>query len=137
MEDLRTQLNTLARPRLLARAAREGIGHYARKRDLPRILAPLPDVAGLSVGDVLVKLLDRERQQERARCAGQPNYSLVRHLETLIAIAAEGQLFLAKKSQEGRHENGRSKSGTPEENVAISDCYQRKLSGMDSFFFAT
>ena len=131
MEDLRTQLNTLARPRLLARAAREGIGHYARKRDLPRILAPLPDVAGLSVGDVLVKLLDRER------CAGQPNYSLVRHLETLIAIAAEGQLFLAKKSQEGRHENGRSKSGTPEENVAISDCYQRKLSGMDSFFFAT
>ena len=98
MEDLRTQLNTLARPRLLARAAREGIGHYARKRDLPRILAPLPDVAGLSVGDVLVKLLDRERQQERARCAGQPNYSLVRHLETLIAIAAEGQLFLAKKS---------------------------------------
>lgn len=137
MEDLRTQLNTLTRPRLLARAAREGIGHYVRKRDLPRILAPLPDAARLSTGEILVKLLDRERQQERARREGQPSYSLVRHLEFLIAIAAEAQLFLATQTSDGLHKNGRSRSGTPDENVAISDCYQRKLSGIDSFFFAT
>ncbi|MCJ8334004.1 MAG: DUF6477 family protein [Epibacterium sp.] len=139
MEDLRTQLNTLARPRLLARAARDGIGHYARKRDLPRVLAPLPDAARLSTGEILVKLLDRERQQERARRARQPSYSLVRHLETLIAIAAEGQLFLSHPPTEPSRHNktGRSQTGTPEESVSISDLYQRKLSGMDSFLFAT
>jgi hypothetical protein len=102
-------------------------------------LAPLPDAARLSTGEILVKLLDRERQQERARRARQPSYSLVRHLETLIAIAAEGQVFLAHPpTGPSRHDKtGRSQKGTPEKSDAVSDLYQRKLSGMDSFLFAT
>ena len=139
MEDLGTQLKSLSRPRLLSQAARAGIGHYTRKRDLPRILGTLQQAVDLSAGAVLVKLLDRERQQEQARQNRHPGYSLVRHLETLIAIAAEGQLFLASQAtaRTSAHENGRSKAGAPDKNVVLSDNYQRKLSGTDSFLFAT
>lgn len=143
MEDIGTRLASLKRPPLLSRAARAGIGHYVRKRDLRRILGQPAMTAPLSTGAILVQLLAREHSQDQARRNRAPSYSLVRHLETLIAIAAEGDRFFATRpkgapqSGTDTKESGRPKTGTPDNTTINSDRYQRKLSGMDSFFCAT
>lgn len=86
MQDVFTRLAQLHRPRILARAARSGVQSYSRKRDLNRILGygPLPKPAA-----VVMQLLEIEQGLNAARLAGEAGYSMIRHVDVLIALAAE------------------------------------------------
>ncbi len=90
MTDLLNQLNTLRRPRLLIRAARFGQADYNRNRDLKRLMqtaeVPPPDRA-------LRVLFAAEAELEHARREGEAGYSLMRHIELLIAMMAEARLL--------------------------------------------
>lgn len=90
MSDFRTLLAGLKRPRLLIRAARHGLDEYRRDRDLHRLIGgarvPAPDEA-------LPRLMREEARLEGIRGTGDAAYSLVRHIEVLIALMAEARLL--------------------------------------------
>lgn len=90
MNDLRTLLSAIRRPRLLMRAARLGQTEYRRDRDLRRLMGalsvPAPDV-------VVPRLLSEEARLEMDRQAGSAAYNFTRHIEILIALIAEVRLL--------------------------------------------
>ena len=90
MSDLRTLVSALRRPRLLVRAARIGLQDYDRDRDLPRLMqaqsAPSPERA-------VSRLIEEERTLESTRIDGDASYSVLRHVEVLIALMAEVRLL--------------------------------------------
>lgn len=90
MTDFQAILRELKRPRLLIRAARLGITHYNRSRDLRRLVCgavtPSPEAA-------LKRLIDEEARLEEVRQSGEAAYSLGRHIEILIAMMAEARLL--------------------------------------------
>lgn len=90
MNDFRTMLANLRRPRLLVRAARHGLQDYRRDRDLRRLIAPAP---GVTPDVALAHLLDEEARVENTRRAGDASYSIARHVELLIAMMAESRLI--------------------------------------------
>lgn len=83
----------MRRPRLLIRAAHNGLAAYDRARHLGRLTRraslPLP-------GDALDMLIEAEGRMETARRDGNANYSLSRHVELLIALLAEARLAMAE-----------------------------------------
>ncbi|WP_342777311.1 DUF6477 family protein [Ruegeria sediminis] len=87
-----TTLSTLRRPRLLIRAAKFGTQEYNRDRHLQRLFGygTLP-----TSGAALMKLLDMERELNDQRRDDGAAYSLARHLDVLIAILGEAQLYQA------------------------------------------
>ena len=95
MLDLMTIVTTLRRPRLLARAAKFGAQDYNRDRHLQRILGygALP-----RSGAALIRLLDMERELDELRQHQDAAYSLVRHLDVLIALLGEAQLYQASRA---------------------------------------
>lgn len=95
MQDVMTTLSTLRRPRLLIRAARIGAREYDRERHLQRLLGfgALP-----GPGSALMKLMDLERQVDDLRREENAAYSLVRHLDLLIAMMGEAQLYRASRA---------------------------------------
>jgi hypothetical protein len=95
MQDLMTMITTLRRPRLLARAAKFGAQDYNRERHLQRILGygRLP-----GNGAALMRLMDMEREQNTLRKEEDAAYSLVRHLDLLIALLGEAQLYQASRA---------------------------------------
>ena len=92
MQDILSQVMGLKRPKLLVRAAKFGLDDYARHYHLKRCLRrddmPAP-------GRALVALLDLEKQLNSERETKSGNYQLARHIEVLVAIMAEAQLFRA------------------------------------------
>ncbi|MEX0279956.1 MAG: DUF6477 family protein [Arenibacterium sp.] len=90
MQDIMTMLNALVRPRLLIRAARIGAKDYVRERHLKRVLKVdnLP-----RTGVALIRLLEMERAMNEQRCNDETGYSLVRHMDVLIALLGEARLF--------------------------------------------
>lgn len=72
------------RPRLLVTAARHGMEHYSRQRDLPRLIGACPPGEG-----VIARLVEMEMQLDAARRMGDPAWSCLRHVEVLIALLAE------------------------------------------------
>ena len=92
MQDLLTMLAKLHRPRLLMRAARIGAEGYHRSTHLPRLLGfgMLP-----RHGTALLKLLDTEAELNAQRKAGDAGYSLVRHVDVLIAMVGEARFLKA------------------------------------------
>ncbi|KHA52270.1 DUF6477 family protein [Sulfitobacter geojensis] len=90
MQDILTMLNTLHRPRLMMRAARIGAQDYRRAAHLPRLL-------GYGVlprhGAALLKLMDIEAALEEQRTQSDASYSLIRHLDVLIAMVAEARIL--------------------------------------------
>ncbi|MGG7565015.1 DUF6477 family protein [Rhodovulum sp. DZ06] len=77
----------LRRPRLLARAAREGARMYRRERDLT---GALPGMTGpRRGGDIVSRLLGIEAQIDEDRRAGAAGYSARRHVQILSALVAE------------------------------------------------
>ena len=92
MQDLLTMLAKLHRPRLLMRAARIGAEDYHRSTHLPRLLGfgMLP-----RHGTALMKLLDIEAELNAQRKAGDAGYSLVRHVDVLIAMVGEARFLKA------------------------------------------
>lgn len=133
MRTLENQLQSLHRPRLLSRAAKNGMNTYLRKRDLKRIL--IGEVPQNSC-DIIHKLLNNECFIENERRAGSPGYSIVKHVEILTAIAAEGQRFLATKSPVKYKKMQSSKREPHLAQQTLATDYMNE-SGMDSFFCAT
>lgn len=90
MKDLMIRVSELRRPRLLIRAARFGVDDYNRARDLKRLTgqsqAPSPERA-------IATLLVAEQGMEDTRCEGSASYSVVRHVELLVALLAEVRLM--------------------------------------------
>lgn len=90
MTDLLAVLSELRRPRLLMQAARHGIQDYCRNRDLSRLTrshsVPTPT-------DALPLLIREEQSVEETRRRGDASYSIIRHIDLLIAILAEARLL--------------------------------------------
>lgn len=88
MQDLLSMLNALHRPRLLMRAARIGAQEYRRAGHLPRLLGygVLPRHA-----PAILKLMEIEADLEDRRAEADTSYSLVRHVDVLIAIIGEAR----------------------------------------------
>jgi hypothetical protein len=95
MQDIHTLLANLNRPRLLMRAARIGAQDYRRAGHLPRILGygQLP-----RHGETLMRLVDIEAQLEEQRKTVDATYSLIRHVDVLIAIVGEARALRATHS---------------------------------------
>jgi len=95
MQALMTMITSLRRPRLLARAAKIGAKDYNRERHLQRIIGygALP-----TSGAALMRLLELEREINMLRKEEDAAYSLVRHLDLLIALHGEAQLFQASRA---------------------------------------
>lgn len=75
----------IARPKLLARAARAGAALYRRERDLP---------AGLKLGpgrNIVAALTAAEEACDAERRAMAPSYSPTRHVKLLSALLAEAR----------------------------------------------
>lgn len=96
MQDVLTMLNSLVRPRLLIRAARIGAQEYVRERHLKRVLKvdTLPRTAV-----ALIRLLEIERAMNEQRRSDDTGYSLVRHMDVLIALLGEARLFSQSRAK--------------------------------------
>lgn len=96
MQDILTMLNALHRPRLMMRAARIGAQDYRRAAHLPRLL-------GYGVlprhGAALIKLMEIEAVLEEQRTGADASYSLIRHLDVLIAMVAEARVLRAAQAE--------------------------------------
>lgn len=92
MQDLLSMLHTLHRPRLMMRAARIGAETYSRTNHLPRLL-------GYGVmprhGAALMKLMELEAELNDQRKAADAGYSLIRHIDILIAMVGEARVLKA------------------------------------------
>lgn len=94
MKDIGTHINELRRPKLLVRAALHGVETYDRVKHLTRYMpvdpAPGPGVA-------LMKLFEFEREMNDARLAKTGTYVPSQHIDVLVAIMAEAQLWHASR----------------------------------------
>ncbi|MFW8634599.1 DUF6477 family protein [Cribrihabitans pelagius] len=118
MQDLYSRLTALRRPRLLARSARLGARSYCRKRDLPRVLGygtlPRPAVAAL-------QLMELEQGMEDSRKRGEAGYSLIRHVELLIALAGEAE-FLERLGSPSDTQTAAAAGRRVEQATGITPC---------------
>lgn len=90
MLDLMTQLKRLRRPRMLMRAARIGAADYKRDVHLTRILGPnAPDRPGAA----LIQLIEIEALYNDQRLSEGTTYSLLSHVEVMIAIVSEANAW--------------------------------------------
>ncbi|MDQ2088780.1 DUF6477 family protein [Marimonas arenosa] len=92
MTDLITMLDRLRRPRLLIQAARAGCDDYRRDTHLRRLLGPgrVP-----KSGEALIRLIEIEDMLNGQRRSGDAGYSLVTHVDVLIAMMGEARLARA------------------------------------------
>jgi hypothetical protein len=90
MQEFRTFLSQLRRPRLLVRAARHGLQDYRRDRDLTRLIG---SPATRHPEAALRRLFEEEELLEETRRQGDATYSIARHIEVLIAMMAEVRLL--------------------------------------------
>lgn len=92
MKDILSMLNDLKRPRLLIRAAKLGVDEYRRETHLPRHLgyASLP-----RSGQAVMRLMEIEAVMNEMRSTGNASYSLVKHVDVLIAMMGEARLLRA------------------------------------------
>lgn len=90
-----TMITTLRRPRLLTRAAKIGAKDYNRDRHLQRVLGygAIP-----GTGSALIRLMEAERELDLQRQEDDAAYSLVRHLDILIALIGEAQLYQTSRA---------------------------------------
>ncbi|MDW4497772.1 DUF6477 family protein [Sulfitobacter sp. D35] len=95
MQDLLSMLHALRRPPLLMRAARIGAEDYRRSVHLPRLIGygQLP-----RHGSALLKLMELEAELNAQRLSGDTGYSLVRHVDVLIAMVAEARILRASQA---------------------------------------
>lgn len=94
MLDIHSIISKLQRPKLLVRAARFGLDDYRRDRDLKRALKT--DIIPRS-GEVLLRLSDLEGEINAKREANDATYSIAAHIDILIAIMSEAQLYEATR----------------------------------------
>ncbi len=96
MQDIFSILNTLKRPRLLMRAAHAGCAEYRRDPHLHRHLGPgrLP-----TPGSAVLQLIEKENRLNAARKTKATSYSLVAHVDVLIALKGEARLLRMTQPQ--------------------------------------
>ena len=83
-----TRLEEIERPKMLLKAAEAGQATYQRRRDLRRMLRiAIP----ASPADALAKLIPIEAALEERRRTRATSYSLLRHVDVLIALLAEAR----------------------------------------------
>lgn len=89
MTDLLCVIDRLKRPRLLIQAARAGAMEYCRAPHLRRVIGP-----GLTpqTDTALRRLIEIESDLNDQRVAGYAGYSIVRHVDVLIAMLAEARM---------------------------------------------
>lgn len=87
MSDIGSTLKSLKRPGILVSAARKGLEHYRRDRDLTRILR-----GERSTRAAAERLLATEARIEETRRAGDGTYSVSAHIAVLTALIAEARL---------------------------------------------
>lgn len=92
MTDILDNLDQLRRPRLLIRAARIGAEDYRRDIFLPRLLGH-GDLPGSMLA--LTMLMSREAALDDCRRAGDASYSVIRHLDLMIAMIGEARIIRA------------------------------------------
>ncbi|MEM6888868.1 MAG: DUF6477 family protein [Pseudomonadota bacterium] len=92
MQDVLSMLQQVRRPALLMRAARIGAADYRRDAHLPRLL-------GFGVlprhGAALMKLMQQEEEVNQKRLHNDRSYSLVKHVDLLIAMIGEARVLQA------------------------------------------
>ncbi|MGC3937133.1 DUF6477 family protein [Roseobacter sp. EG26] len=95
MQDLLSMLHALRRPPLLMRAARIGAEDYRRSVHLPRLLGygVLP-----KHGAALLRLMEIEAELNVQRTSGNASYSLIRHVDILIAMVGEARVLRASQA---------------------------------------
>lgn len=95
MQDILSMLNALRRPRLLMRAARIGAEDYRRNAHLPRLLGygQMP-----RHGAALMRLVEIESDLNDQRLSEDSAYSLLRHIDVLIAIVGEARIMRAAQA---------------------------------------
>ncbi|WP_415920706.1 DUF6477 family protein [Tateyamaria sp. SN6-1] len=95
MQDVLSMLQSLKRPRLLMRAARIGAEEYRRTAHLPRLLGygNLPRHA-----PALMRLMEIEAELNTQRVEDDSAYSLLRHIDVLIAIVGEARVLQAAQT---------------------------------------
>ena len=98
MTALLETLKTVNRPRLLIRAARHGLEDYSRDRTLARLIGVMP---GARVEETLAKLVEVEARMEQARKEDDGSYSVVRHIDLLVALIAESRLLPKPPAPDG------------------------------------
>jgi hypothetical protein len=88
-------LQALRRPPLLMRAARIGADDYRRGVHLPRLLGygMLP-----RHGAALMKLMELENDLNAQRVSGNTSYSLIKHVDILIAMVGESRILRAAQA---------------------------------------
>ncbi|MFK7764135.1 MAG: DUF6477 family protein [Roseobacter sp.] len=95
MQDILSMLHALRRPALLMRAARIGAEDYRRATHLPRLL-------GYGVlprhGAALMRLMELETELNDQRVTGNTSYSIVRHVDLLIAMVSEARVLRAAQT---------------------------------------
>lgn len=97
MQDILHLVGALKRPRLLLKAARNGLPHYRRQRHLARLLG---DGIPPAPGQVAMQLLCLEQELDGARRAGAASYSPAAHVEILIALMSEATALARAMAQE-------------------------------------
>lgn len=92
MQDLISMLHAVRRPPLLMRAARIGAEDYNRSVHLPRLLG-----YGMQPrhGTALIKLMEIEADLNSQRTSGDAGYSLIKHVDVLIAMLGEARILRA------------------------------------------
>jgi hypothetical protein len=95
MQDILSMLHAIRRPPLLMRAARIGAEDYRRAVHLPRLLGygVLP-----RYGAALMKLMELEGDLNEQRLSGNSSYSLLRHVDILIAMVGEARVLRASQT---------------------------------------
>ncbi len=95
MQDVLTMMSKLTRPRLLFRAARIGADDYRRDKHLQRVLGY---GRSLRNAEALLKLMEVEVGINQMRDDGDASYSLVQHVDILIAMMGEARILRATQS---------------------------------------
>ncbi len=91
MSNATNPIEGLRRPALLVRAARAGTPDYNRTRDLPRIL---PGRQACAPAQAVEDLLQMEEDLEQARLGTAADYSIMRHIDVLIALMVEARALV-------------------------------------------
>ncbi|MBE1293469.1 MAG: hypothetical protein GJ677_13370 [Rhodobacteraceae bacterium] len=96
MQDVLFKLEQLKRPRLLLRSAKLGAIEYTRNQHLRRYFA---DKKMPSHCEALTRLLELEVKVDAQRKNDSAAYSLIDHIDLLIAVLGEARLLRATQSQ--------------------------------------
>ncbi|MCW1951344.1 MAG: DUF6477 family protein [Octadecabacter sp.] len=101
MEDVLTMISRLKRPTLLVRTARHGLADYKRVLHLRRLLKTeaIPGPA-----QAIIRLMALEMELDLQRLSKRAEYSVAKHVETLVALMSEARILKASQTSKAARE---------------------------------